>query len=44
MTDLTDIKQKAQAAIEDRAEWLIDISKTILNNPEPGFHESSNLA
>lgn len=39
MTSPTDLKQRAQAAIEDRAEWLIDISKTILNNPEPGFHE-----
>ena len=39
MTTPMDLKQKAQAAIEDRAEWLINIAKAILNNPEPGFHE-----
>ena len=39
MPNVTDLKAKVQAAIDDRREWLIDIAKTILNNPEPGFHE-----
>ena len=34
-----ELKSIARAAIEDRAEWLIDAAKTILDNPEPGFTE-----
>ncbi|MGQ4807770.1 hypothetical protein NKDENANG_01130 [Candidatus Entotheonellaceae bacterium PAL068K] len=29
---------KAQAAIDARSAWLIDIAKTILEHAEPGFH------
>ncbi|MCH7801370.1 MAG: amidohydrolase [Chloroflexi bacterium] len=39
MSTLEDLKAKAQAAIDDRAEWLIRNARTILDNPEPGFHE-----
>ena len=39
MPNAEDLKARAQAAIDDRAEWLIDIAKTILDNPEPGFVE-----
>ena len=39
MPNPEDLKAKAQAAIDDRAEWLIDAAKTILDNPEPGFVE-----
>mgnify|MGYP002811240295 FL=1 len=39
MSTLEDLKDKAQAAIDDRAEWLIRNALTILDNPEPGFHE-----
>ena len=39
MSTLEDLKSKAQAAIDDRAEWLIRNARTILDNPEPGFHE-----
>ena len=28
-----------QAAIDERGDWLIDIAKTILDNPEAGFQE-----
>ncbi len=34
-----ELKASAQAAIDDRAEWLMDIARTILDNPEPGFTE-----
>ena len=40
MSTKQDLKARAQAAIDDRAEWLIDAAKTILNNPEPGFMEA----
>jgi len=39
MSTLEDLKAKAQAAIDDRAEWLIRNARTILDNPEPGFQE-----
>jgi amidohydrolase len=39
MPTIDDLKSMAQSAIDDRAEWLINVSKTILDNPEPGFHE-----
>ncbi len=39
MPNLEELKAKAQAAIDDRAEWLIDAAKTILDSPEPGFTE-----
>ena len=39
MSSVTDLKAKVQGAIDDRSDWLIDIAKTILNNPEPGFQE-----
>ena len=39
MPAIDDLKSSAQAAIDDRAEWLIDAARTILDNPEPGFTE-----
>lgn len=39
MPSLEDLKAIAQAAIDDRAEWLMDGARTILDNPEPGFTE-----
>ena len=34
-----ELKEIARAAINDRAEWLIEAARTILDNPEPGFTE-----
>ena len=39
MPTIDELKASAQAAIDDRAEWLIDAARTILDNPEPGFTE-----
>ena len=39
-----DLKAKVQAAIDDRREWLIDVAKTVLDNPEPGFQELKTSA
>ena len=39
MPNVEQLKEKVQAAIDQRREWLIDIARTILDNPEPGFHE-----
>ena len=39
-----DLKAKVQAAIDDRREWLIDVAKTVLDNPEPGFQEVKTSA
>ena len=39
-----ELKARALAAIDDRAQWLLDVSKTILANPEPGFHEYKTAA
>ena len=34
-----ELKAKVQAAIDDRSDWLIDVARTVLDNPEPGFLE-----
>jgi len=39
MASIAELKATAQAAIEARRDWLIDVAKTVLQNPEPGFHE-----
>ena len=39
MPNVEELKAKVQAAIDERREWLINIARTILDNPEPGFHE-----
>ena len=39
MPTLEELKSIARAAITDRADWLIEAAKTILDNPEPGFTE-----
>ena len=39
MPTLEELKSIASAAITDRADWLIEAAKTILDNPEPGFTE-----
>src|SRR5262249_60622425 len=39
MARIEDLKATAQAAIDARGDWLIDVAKTVLNHPEPGFHE-----
>ena len=39
MPTIDELKSSAQAAIDDRAEWLMDAARTILDNPEPGFTE-----
>ena len=39
MPTLAELKASALAAIDDRAEWLIETAKTILENPEPGCQE-----
>jgi amidohydrolase len=39
MTTIGELKARAQAAIEERRGWLIDIATVILRNPEPGFQE-----
>ena len=39
MVTIDELKAKTQAEIEARSPWLIDIAKTILNHPEPGFQE-----
>ena len=39
MPNVEELKAKVKAAIDERRDWLIDIARTILDNPEPGFHE-----
>ena len=39
MPTIDELKAQTQAAIDARSAWLIDIAKTILNNPEAGFME-----
>jgi len=39
MARVEELKAKAQAAIDTRRDWLIDVAKTVLHHPEPGFHE-----
>ena len=34
-----ELKAKVQQTIDERKDWIINISKTILDNPEPGFLE-----
>ena len=44
MPTIEELKAKVQAAIDERSDWLVNISKTILDNPEPGFHEFKTAA
>ncbi|MDP7533760.1 MAG: amidohydrolase, partial [SAR202 cluster bacterium] len=39
MPTLEQLKAIAQAAIDERAEWMIEAAQAILVNPEPGFLE-----
>ena len=39
MTHVEKLKANAQAAIDSRSAWLIDVARTVLDNPEPGFQE-----
>ena len=39
MIDVQDLKKSAWTAIDNRSDWLIDVAKTVLQNPEPGFFE-----
>ena len=39
MIDVQDLKKSAWTAIDSRSDWLIDVAKTVLQNPEPGFFE-----
>lgn len=39
MARIDELKATAQAAIDARSRWLIDIAKTILAHPEAGFQE-----
>ena len=39
MPTIDELKAQTQAAIDARRAWLIDIAKTILHHPEPGFME-----
>ena len=39
MVSKEELKQKVNAAIDRKAEEIIRVSKTILENPEPGFRE-----
>ena len=39
MTDTKFLKASAWRSIDSRKDWLIDIAKQILVNPEPGFFE-----
>ena len=39
MPSKEELKQRACAEIDARADKLINISRSILNNPEPGFRE-----
>ena len=39
MTDVEGLKAKAQAAIDNRREWLISGAQSVLRRPEPGFKE-----
>ena len=44
MASVEQLKATAQAAIEARRDWLIDVARTVLNHPEPGFHEVKTSA
>ncbi len=39
MATIEELKAQTQASIEARSAWLIDVAKTILAHPEPGFQE-----
>ena len=39
MSSIEELKAEAQVAIDGRRDWLINTARTILDNPEPGFHE-----
>ncbi len=39
MATIEELKAKTQASIEAQSAWLIDVAKTILAHPEPGFQE-----
>jgi amidohydrolase len=39
MATIAELKAKTLASIEARSTWLIDVAKTILAHPEPGFQE-----
>lgn len=39
MATIAELKAKTQASIDARSAWLVDIAKTILEHPEPGFQE-----
>lgn len=39
MASREDLKRRVMAEIDSRAEEIIDLSKTILSHPEPGFRE-----
>ena len=44
MPTVEELKSKAQAAIESRRDWLIDIARSVLDTPEPGFQEVKTSA
>ena len=44
MTDLQSLKASAWRSIDSRKDWLIDIAKHILINPEPGFFEKNTAS
>ena len=44
MATVDELKSKAQAAIESRRDWLIDIARSVLDTPEPGFQEVKTSA
>ena len=44
MTDLQSLKASAWRSIDSRKDWLIDIAKHILINPEPGFFEKKTAS
>ena len=44
MTDLQFLKASAWRSIDSRKDWLIDIAKHILINPEPGFFEKKTAS
>ena len=39
MPSVRELKAAAQSAIDGRRDWLIDVARTVLVNPEPGFME-----
>ena len=44
MPTVTELKSKAQAAIESRRDWLIDVARSVLDTPEAGFQELKTSA